>query len=178
MRGRPKKLSHEAITKYIKDKGYIVIKYMKGGIAYFLERNDADIAAELSTIYGKSINRNQIVYWRRKHGIGPAGLNWGGQRLTDYASGYDAVKRNQNGDALKLSREKGNFAIPAQMGVSIEPEETGNEVLDIFQDETKITDRIRKQHALRSIENQKGVGFLENIAIGACVLFALYIVIS
>lgn len=103
--GKKTKKNHMIIEEYITSQKYITSKMHNGQIGYFLTKNDKDIANEINALYGTNFSRNNLVYWRRKHGIGPAGINWGGDRkyttsipvamddiIVDFASGYDAVE--------------------------------------------------------------------------------------
>jgi hypothetical protein len=121
---RPAKITSEELNKYIIE--YVdVQRTVNNGVARILNRNDKDVAAEISIKSGIEVNRNQIVYWRRKYNIAACCENWGGQRngagrkqenmpisvpydgitVVDYASGYAAVQLLHKMDTFRLSRE-------------------------------------------------------------------------
>lgn len=119
---RPAKISSDDLIKYMSQ--YIDIRTVSNGIVQILNRNDADIAAEISQKTGININRNQIVYFRRKYNIAACRENWGGERegagrkqehiavsydgstiIVDYAGGYAAVQLLHILDTFRLSRE-------------------------------------------------------------------------
>lgn len=78
MSGRKPKISEDYLTKLISP--YILFKNHGISQVYVLIKNDEEVAAEISTATGIKINRNQIVYYRRKNNIAACGENHGGRR--------------------------------------------------------------------------------------------------
>ncbi len=104
---RPAKISSDILTLHMRPylARDLVREDEEEAIVDRLIKNDAEVAEDISKKIGIEIDRNQIVYWRRKYNVRACHQNHGGARCPDYASGYDVVQLLHRMDTYRLSVE-------------------------------------------------------------------------
>jgi hypothetical protein len=150
---RPAKIPSDVLSRHMRPylvRDLVFNKDKEKAIVDHLIKNDAEVALEISKATGIEIDRNQIVYWRRKNNVQACGDDHGGAR--DYASGYDVVRLLHQMDTYRLSVEwlpglTGGVLTPAQR-------ECCQKLNQIAR---KIKNRQKKIAALRDEVQQAGI---------------------